>query len=129
VDIHALRHTYATRLARANVPLQKAQKLLGHSDPKLTAEIDAHLEVEDLRADRERLVDLTSLTRPQRISRAAGAEDAPAIVGTNSALDSPAEEDANRRDAVSPAQAEGKAGARGGIRTRNFRFTKAVLCR
>ena len=49
VDIHALRHTFASRLARAGVPLQKAQRLLGHSDPKLTAAIYTHLETEDLR--------------------------------------------------------------------------------
>jgi integrase len=49
LDIHALRHTFASRLARRGVPLQKAQRLLGHSDPKLTAQIYTHVEVEDLR--------------------------------------------------------------------------------
>lgn len=55
LDVHALRHTMASRLARAGVPLQKAQRLLGHSDPKLTATIYAHLGVEDLRDAVERL--------------------------------------------------------------------------
>lgn len=32
-----------------DVPLQMAQRLLGHSDPKLTAQIYTHVEVEDLR--------------------------------------------------------------------------------
>jgi hypothetical protein len=37
LDIQALRHTAASRLARAGVGLVQAQRLLGHSDPKLTA--------------------------------------------------------------------------------------------
>ena len=49
LDIHALRHTAGTRLARAGMPLVQAQRLLGHSDPKLTAEVYTHLEAEDLR--------------------------------------------------------------------------------
>ena len=49
LDIHALRHTFATRLARKHVGLPQAQRLLGHSDPKLTASIYTHLEADDLR--------------------------------------------------------------------------------
>jgi integrase len=49
LDIHALRHTFATRLARSGAPLMHAQRLLGHSDPKLTAQIYTHLDAEDLR--------------------------------------------------------------------------------
>ncbi len=49
LDIHALRHTAATRMARSGVGLVQAQKLLGHSDPKLTAAIYTHLDAEDLR--------------------------------------------------------------------------------
>ena len=49
LDIHALRHTFATRLARKNVGIPQAQRLLGHSDPKLTASIYTHLDAEDLR--------------------------------------------------------------------------------
>ena len=48
IDIHALRHTFGTRLARAGVDLIHAQKLMGHSDPKLTASIYTHLAAEDL---------------------------------------------------------------------------------
>jgi len=43
------RHPAATRFARAGVPLQKAQRILKHSDPALTAQIYSHLEVDDLR--------------------------------------------------------------------------------
>ncbi len=39
VDFHALRTTFGTNLALAGVPLQIAQKLMRHSDPKLTANI------------------------------------------------------------------------------------------
>jgi len=33
---HALRHTYATQLVSAGVPIRTAQELLGHSDIKMT---------------------------------------------------------------------------------------------
>ena len=49
VDVHALRHTYATRLARADVSLVKAQRLLGHASASTTAEIYTHIGTEDLR--------------------------------------------------------------------------------
>ena len=55
LDIHALRHTAASRLARAGVGLVHAQRILGHSDPKLTARAYTHLGVEELRAAVERL--------------------------------------------------------------------------
>ena len=49
VDIHALRHTFGSRLARRGAGLVQVQRLLGHSDPKLTAQVYTHLDVEDLR--------------------------------------------------------------------------------
>jgi integrase len=49
LDIHALRHTFASRLARTGAGLVQAQRLLGHADPKLTARVYTHLGVEDLR--------------------------------------------------------------------------------
>ena len=49
IDIHALRHTTATRLARSGTPLAITQRILGHSDPKLTARVYTHLGAEDLR--------------------------------------------------------------------------------
>lgn len=47
LHVHALRHTAASRWARCGVPLLELQKLLGHSDPKLTSQvyIDAEFEV------------------------------------------------------------------------------------
>lgn len=49
LDIHALRHTFGSRLARHGVGLVHVQRLMGHSDPKLTAQVYTHLDVEDLR--------------------------------------------------------------------------------
>jgi len=49
IDIHALRHTAATRMARRSVPLVVAQRVLGHSSPELTAKVYTHLELDDLR--------------------------------------------------------------------------------
>jgi integrase len=49
LDIHALRHTFGSRLARRGVGLVQVQRLMGHSDPKLTAQVYTHLDVEDLR--------------------------------------------------------------------------------
>ena len=43
-------------------PLQKAQRLLGHSDPKLTAVIYTHLETEDLRDAVESLPSVVATT-------------------------------------------------------------------
>ncbi len=49
IDIHALRHTFGSRLARHGAGLVQVQRLMGHSDPKLTAQVYTHLDVEDLR--------------------------------------------------------------------------------
>lgn len=47
VDLHALRVTYATLLARNGVSLAQAQRLMRHSDPKLTANVYTRLRIED----------------------------------------------------------------------------------
>jgi integrase len=49
LDIHSLRHTFGSRLARHGVGLVQVQRLMGHSDPKLTAQVYTHLGVDDLR--------------------------------------------------------------------------------
>lgn len=49
LDLHALRHTFGSRLARNGVGLSKVQRLMGHSDPKLTSAVYLHLVEEDLR--------------------------------------------------------------------------------
>lgn len=40
---HALRHTYATKMFEKGVPLKTVQKLLGHSDISITANIYTHV--------------------------------------------------------------------------------------
>jgi len=62
LDIHALRHTAASRWARLRVPLVHAQMLLGHSTPALTAKAYTHLETEDLRAAVEAIAPATRST-------------------------------------------------------------------
>src|SRR5262249_3535011 len=56
LDFHALRVTLGTRLSDANVPLVRAQRIMRHSDPKLTANLYTKPASSDLRADLERAV-------------------------------------------------------------------------
>jgi integrase len=49
LDLHALRTTAASRMQRNGVPLMQAARILGHSDPKLTAVHYVDLDTEDLR--------------------------------------------------------------------------------
>lgn len=49
VRFHDLRHTTATLLLKAEVPLATVQKILRHTDPAITSEIYGHLDVEDMR--------------------------------------------------------------------------------
>ncbi len=49
LDLHALRHTAASRFARHGAPLAVTQRILGHSDPKLTARVYVQLGVEEMR--------------------------------------------------------------------------------
>lgn len=46
-DFHSHRHTMESLLCNSGVPLVTAQKLMRHSDPKLTANIYTHAAVED----------------------------------------------------------------------------------
>jgi integrase len=40
---HGMRHSYASALLTAGVPIQEVSKLLGHSDPSVTLRIYAHV--------------------------------------------------------------------------------------
>jgi len=51
----SIAHTTATLLLKAGVPIATVQRLLRHSDPRLTTEIYGHLDVEDMRAGMNRL--------------------------------------------------------------------------
>jgi len=71
VDLHALRHTFATRLEAAGVSLTRAQDLLRHSDPRLTAGIYTHLVITD-RASALESLPSTGAKRARRRKGAAG---------------------------------------------------------
>jgi integrase len=47
VDVHCLRHTFVTLLARNGVSPSVAQKLMRHSDIRLTMNTYTHLELAD----------------------------------------------------------------------------------
>jgi hypothetical protein len=74
-DIHALRHTFATSMARAGVPLSHAQAALGHSDPKLTAQVYTHLQAEDLRGSLAAMAELPRAGEPMQGAQAPHAAD------------------------------------------------------
>lgn len=57
-DFHALRHTFGTMLALSGTSPQIAQKLMRHSDPKLTQNIYTHLSTAEMR-DGRKLPDLS----------------------------------------------------------------------
>jgi integrase len=57
VDMHALRTTFGTLLARKNVPLALAQKLMRHCDPRLTSNIYTVARLADLSREVEKLGD------------------------------------------------------------------------
>jgi len=47
VDVHAMRHTFVTLMARSGVMPTTAQKLMRHSDIRLTMNIYTHLDLAD----------------------------------------------------------------------------------
>ncbi len=69
VRFHDLRHTTATLLLKAGVPLATVQRVLRHSDPRLTTETYGHLDVEDLRKAVDRLPAGVSLLVPAKNGR------------------------------------------------------------
>ena len=50
LTLHEMRHTYGTSLRRNGVDIYTIQKILGHKDIQVTAEIYVHNELEELRA-------------------------------------------------------------------------------
>ena len=63
LDLHCLRHTCATRLARAGVPLQHTQRIMRHSSPLITSRYYTHLELVDSNAAIEKLPALGSTVK------------------------------------------------------------------
>jgi integrase len=77
VDFHSLRVTFATNLARSRVPLQLAQRLMRHSDPRLTSSIYTVLNSDDEREAVAALPDLDVAPLAPDAARATGTDDAP----------------------------------------------------
>ena len=64
-DFHALRHSYATILAKSGVPLPMAQKMMRHSDPKLTSEFYIHADVGDMAEELAKLPKIRLPAKPK----------------------------------------------------------------
>ena len=56
VNIHGLRHSYATRLLEAGENIQVISSLLGHSDTKVTMDVYAHV-LDDLKKETAQKID------------------------------------------------------------------------
>src|SRR5207245_10730028 len=78
---HDLRHTFATELLRQGVDVHRVQRLMRHSDVRVTTGTYAHLLVEDLRAavDAQVLLPAASapLAFPAAMAAAGSLPDAP----------------------------------------------------
>ncbi|MCC7173118.1 MAG: tyrosine-type recombinase/integrase, partial [Planctomycetes bacterium] len=49
IDLHSLRHSAASRMARHGVPMIVAARVLGHASTEMTSRVYTHLATEDLR--------------------------------------------------------------------------------
>lgn len=103
IGYHSLRKCFAGRCATTGVSLQAAQKMLGHSDPKLTANIYAHFADGDLAEEVGRLGALLlscpqggsargkqNLTRPSALGDTVGVEAFDPMTSTPATSRSPA---------------------------------------
>jgi len=76
---HDLRHTYATALYDAGVPVKAAQYFLGHADIRVTMDLYTHLSKERDAASRKQMVALFDSWISDRMKNDAAALPAPAI--------------------------------------------------
>jgi integrase len=74
-DFHGLRHTFATLGAKAGIPLAVMQKLMRHSDPKLTAGIYTHVLVADKADELAKLPEIAAIVTTKK-EAATGTYDA-----------------------------------------------------
>ncbi len=74
-DFHGLRHTFATLGAKAGIPLAVMQKLMRHSDPKLTAGIYTHVLVADKADELAKLPEIAAIVTTEK-EAATGTYDA-----------------------------------------------------
>lgn len=78
IDIHGLRHTFITNLARAGVAPQLAQRLARHSDVRLTLGVYSHLGLVDLAGALAKLPDLTREATASEVATGTEGDDHPA---------------------------------------------------
>ena len=77
-DLHALRHSYITRLSISGMPLPMAQRLARHSSPTLTANTYTHIGIADSQAALDRAFGKpTNTVGSPDIARATGTEGTP----------------------------------------------------
>jgi site-specific recombinase XerD len=77
IDVHALRHTFGTRLCRLGLDPKTIQTLMRHSTPELTFAIYVHSDWNRLRAAAQQLPPLTSAEPCQVDGRRTGTDDLP----------------------------------------------------
>ncbi len=115
LDFHGLRVTFATDLARADVSLAMAQKLMRHSDPRLTANVYTKLELHDAHA-------AVGRTSPEKLGSKLGAPSG--TLNAPTGLTGPDQSNPPEADSSGepPAGAELAADAPGRIRTCTLGF-------
>ena len=151
-DFHALRATYITTLARANVPVKVLQTLARHSDPKLTLNTYATMGISDMTAAVALLPNLNAIKsaeRNQQVLRATGTDNAGIDAGNSAeqraenalktggqnvpfgavACHQESSGMTLRKPALEAENTHESRKADGESRTRNLRFTKPLLCR
>ena len=143
-DFHALRATYITKLARANVPVKTAQTLARHSDPKLTLNTYATMTITDLTAAVATRPSFEPPTPEPQALRATGTDDAGShaferaelapktggVLGPFGAIVVMGQLDGRQSEqtAFRAGKLHESRQADGASRTRNLRFTKPLLC-
>jgi integrase len=84
-DMHSLRHSYISSLARSGVHPKLAQELARHSDPRLTMNVYTHVQIRDLAGAVDKLPSLMGPGAGSKVERlrATGTEGAnPREMGT-----------------------------------------------
>jgi site-specific recombinase XerC len=102
VDMHSLRHSYITSLAKSGLPIKALMTLARHSDPKLTMKVYSHLSIHDTAAALEALPDLTSPRPTTDVQAATGTHGAAGHIKEVVALPLPCAGDASRHPVASP---------------------------
>ncbi len=153
-DFHDLRHTFGTLLNKARVPLATAQRLMRHSDPKLTANIYTHVMIDDKAEELAKLPTIAARRPAKEQVAKTGTEGVPALPQVGNIMDtsrdtseldfdgeiwSCAESSEGAKAGIQwmlgnvktpclPRENKGPIyGANSGIRTQDLRFTKALL--